>query len=70
MITLMLFTMLLMLSGIGVLIWIGCRRVAKHLRVHPEAMKAVIEHVLTPLLGETNVEAADLHDGVSLKNKR
>ena len=70
MLTLMLFTVLLMLMGIGVLIWIVCRRLVKHLRKHPEAMKAIIEHVLMPLLGETNVEAADSQDGFSLENKR
>jgi hypothetical protein len=39
------------LGGIGVLIWIGCRRVAGHLRGKPEATRMVVEHVLMPLLG-------------------
>ncbi|EAQ78962.1 hypothetical protein DSM3645_27818 [Blastopirellula marina DSM 3645] len=66
----MFFTLLLLLMGIVVLIWIGCQRVAKHLRSHPAAMKAVIEHLLMPLLGETNVKEADRQDSFSLENER
>lgn len=40
-----------MLTGMGLLIWIGCRRVAGHLRGKPEATGQVVEHVLMPLLG-------------------
>lgn len=42
-----------MLAGVGLLIWIGCRRVADHLRGKPEATGQVVEHVLMPLLGKT-----------------
>ncbi|WP_437193673.1 hypothetical protein [Planctomicrobium sp. SH527] len=40
-----------MLGVAGVLIWIGCQRVAVHLRDKPEATGQVVEHVLMPLLG-------------------
>ena len=33
------------------LIWLACRRVVHHLRGNPEAVKAVTEHVLLPMLG-------------------
>lgn len=41
------------LGGAGAFIWIGCRRVADHLRGKPEATSQVVEHVLMPLLGRT-----------------
>ena len=45
------FFSLVMLNGLaGVLIWLAWRRVAEHLRNHPEAAKFVAEHVITPLL--------------------
>lgn len=68
MLTLMFFTLLLMLVGIGVLIWIGYQRVAKHLRNHPEAMPVLIEHLLMPLLGERKEEEADHQESFSLEN--
>jgi len=33
------------------LMWLACRRVVHHLRGNPEAVKAVTEHVLLPMLG-------------------
>ncbi len=48
---LMFLTFVLMLAGVGGLIWLGCQRVATHLRGKPEATKAVVEHVLMPLFG-------------------
>ena len=33
------------------LMWLAGRRVAHHLRGNPEAVKAVTEHVLLPMLG-------------------
>ena len=33
------------------LMWLACRRVVRHLRGNPEAVKAVTEHVLLPMLG-------------------
>lgn len=44
-----------MLGGMSVLIWIGCRRVAGHLRGKPEATGQVVQHVLMPLLGRTEM---------------
>jgi hypothetical protein len=40
-------------SGLLVLAF---RRVARHLQGHPEAMRAVTEHVLVPLLGKKRDE--------------
>ncbi len=35
----------------GFLLWLACRRVARHLQGNAEAVKAVTEHVLLPILG-------------------
>lgn len=35
----------------GFLLWLAGRRVAKHLQGNAEAVKAVTEHVLLPILG-------------------
>lgn len=47
-------TLTAMLGVVGVLIWIGCLRVAAHLRDKPEATGQIVEHVLMPILGRTN----------------
>jgi len=39
------------------LLVLAFRRVARHLQGHPEAMQAVTEHVLLPLLGKKPLEA-------------
>jgi hypothetical protein len=53
------FLILLMLDGaVGVLVWLGWRRVAAHLRKKPEVAALLAQHVLTPLLfGEVEKEA-------------
>ena len=38
------------------LLVLACRRVARHLQGHPEAVKAVTEHVLVPLFGKRREE--------------
>ncbi len=35
----------------GCLLFLACRRVARHLQGNQEAVKAVTEHVLVPVLG-------------------
>jgi hypothetical protein len=35
----------------GVVLWLACRRVSRHLQGNAEAVKAVADHVLIPLLG-------------------
>jgi hypothetical protein len=50
---LMFLTFAAMLAGMAALAWLGCRRVALHLRGKPEATRAVVEHVLMPLFGRT-----------------
>lgn len=45
-------TLATMFGVAGVLIWIGCQRVAGHLRGKPEATGQLVEHVLMPLLGK------------------
>ena len=41
---------LVVIGGIGVLVWFGGRRIARHLEVNPEAAKLLAEHVIMPLL--------------------
>lgn len=50
---LMFLTFVVMLAGMAALVWLGCQRVALHLRGKPEATRAVVEHVLMPLFGRT-----------------
>tara|TARA_R110002072_G_scaffold303126_1_gene494844 strand:+ start:5709 stop:5933 length:225 start_codon:yes stop_codon:yes gene_type:complete len=52
---LMFLTFMAMLAGMAALVWAGCQRVALHLRDKPEATRAVVEHVLMPLLGRTRI---------------
>lgn len=50
-------TLLALDAGIGVLVWLGWRRVAAHLRKNPEAGKLLAQHVLAPMLfGEDEKE--------------
>jgi len=51
---LIVLTLTAMLGVAGVLMWIGCQRVAGHLRDKPEATGQVVEHVLMALLGKAN----------------
>ncbi|HTU92890.1 MAG TPA: hypothetical protein VMF69_22610 [Gemmataceae bacterium] len=44
-------TFLLTTAAYGALLWLACRRVLRHLKGNPEAVKAVTDHVLIPLLG-------------------
>jgi hypothetical protein len=44
-------TFILTTSVYASLMWLACRRVVHHLRGNPEAVKAVTEHVLLPMLG-------------------
>jgi len=41
------------LAGCGTVFWLACRRITKHLQGRPDAVKAVTDHVLLPLLGKT-----------------
>jgi hypothetical protein len=58
---LMFLTFLVVMSGIGVLLWFGFHRIALHLRGNPEATRAVVEHVLIPLFGRK--EATEFETG-------
>ncbi len=44
-------TFLLTTALYGTLAWLACRRVVGHLQGNPEAVKAVTDHVLLPMLG-------------------
>jgi hypothetical protein len=44
-------TFLLTTAAYGILLWLACRRVSRHLQGNAEAVKAVTDHVLIPLLG-------------------
>lgn len=48
---LIILTFLLTTAGHGVVLWLAIRRISRHLQGNPEAVKAVTEHVLIPLLG-------------------
>lgn len=48
---LMFLTFVVVMSGIGVLLWFAFHRIALHLRGNLEATRAVVEHVLIPLFG-------------------
>jgi hypothetical protein len=48
---LVIMTFILTTSVYVCLMWLACRRVAHHLRGNAEAVKAVTEHVLLPMLG-------------------
>ncbi len=45
-----LFTLALILAGIGVLAFLACQRVVDHARRHPESVKHIVECVIMPLL--------------------
>lgn len=66
---LMFVTFVVTLAGLGVLAWLGFRRIALHLRGNPEATKAVVEHVLIPLFGRpTTCEIEFLPDGTMVED--
>ena len=44
-------TFILTTALYGCLLFLACRRVARHLQGNQEAVKAVTEHVLVPVLG-------------------
>lgn len=58
---LMFLTFVVVMSGLGVLLWFGFHRIALHLRGNPEATRAVVEHVLIPLFGRK--EAKEFETG-------
>ena len=35
----------------GFMLWLACRRVARHLQGNPEAVKALTENLMLPILG-------------------
>jgi hypothetical protein len=43
----------------GCLLFLACRRVARHLQGNQEAVKAVTEHVLLPMFGRQAEENTD-----------
>ena len=49
---------LLTTIGYGVLVWFCLRRVTAHLQDNPDATRAVVDHVLIPILGRRLVEAS------------
>jgi len=46
----LLVVLLAIVGGVGVLVWIGLRRVSSHLQQNPEAAKLLAEHIVAPLL--------------------
>lgn len=48
----LIFLTFILTTGLyGFLLWLAFSRVAQHLKGNPEAVKAVMEHVLLPMLG-------------------
>ncbi len=48
---LIILTFLLTTALYGALLWLAVRRILRHLQGNEEAVKAVTDHVLIPLLG-------------------
>ena len=46
----LLAALLVLVGGLGVLVWLAARRVARHLAGNPEAARLISEHLITPLL--------------------
>ena len=42
--------LLALVGGVGVLVWLGGRKVVAHLRQEPQALPALVEHLVRPLL--------------------
>jgi hypothetical protein len=45
-----LMTFVLTVAGCGVIAWLACRRIARHLQGNADGVKAVTDHILLPLL--------------------
>jgi hypothetical protein len=57
MLLILLLTFLLTTALYGVLLWLVCCRVLRHLQGNAEAVKAVTDHVFIPLLGKQAAQA-------------
>jgi uncharacterized protein YneF (UPF0154 family) len=55
----LLLVALLVLAGLGALVWFAWRRVSVHLKDNPEAAKLLAEHVIAPLLMADKPKAAE-----------
>ena len=44
------FSLLMIIGGVGLLVWFSWQRVSAHMQKHPDAAKLVAEHVIAPLL--------------------
>lgn len=42
--------LLALVGGVGVLVWLGGRKVVAHLRQEPQALPTLAEHLIRPLL--------------------
>lgn len=52
-----LFLFHLMLDGaVGVVVWLGLRRVQAHMRANPEAARLIAEHVIAPILSGAEIK--------------
>lgn len=61
--------LLFLCGGVGVVLWLGFRRLQAHMQKNPEAAKLVAEHVIAPLLmgkkdEESPKEEMPLRNGV------
>ena len=43
---------LVVIGGVGVLVWLGGRRIVLHLQQQPEAVTILAERLILPLLGK------------------
>ena len=48
----LLLAVVAVLGGLGVLVWLGGRKVIRHLRQDPEGARLLVEHIVMPLLGK------------------
>ena len=48
---------IVIVGGMIVLVWLGGRRIIGHIRQEPQALPALVEHLVRPLLGGDKPEA-------------
>ena len=42
--------LLALVGGVGVLVWLGGRKIVAHVRREPQALPALVEHLIRPVL--------------------
>ena len=63
MLVLVFLTFLLTIALFTALFWLAARKVATHVREHPAAAQALLDHLLVPLFARPQVHDADEEHG-------